>query len=481
MLDKIKQLEKLAKSLEPNAQTRQIMRDTVVDYTENFLDNITTSKAYQTTTDKGKALLNFEISENPKSIQQIVDSIEQDVDRPGLNPASGGHIAYVPGGGIYPASLGDYLGNITNRYAGVFYASPGAVRLENMLIRWMCQLFGFQKEAGGNLTSGGSMANLIAIVTARDYKQLKSKDFDKVVIYTTAQVHHCTRKSVKISGLYEAIQRDIPMDEHFRMDAKALNQAIIKDKEQGLIPFLVMASAGTTDTGAIDPLDAIADICQKHQLWFHIDAAYGGFFVLTEECKDKFKGIERADSIAVDPHKGLFLPYGSGTVLVRNAKWLYDSQHMEANYMQDSFNDIEELSPADLSPELSKPFRGLRLWFPLQLFGIKAFRAALSEKIWLCRYFYEEIQKIDGFEVGPYPELSVMTYRYLPHEGDANAYNLDLTNRVKEDGTVFLSSTTIDGKVYLRLAVLSFRTHLHTINQCLEVLKRLTAQKPALA
>lgn len=450
------------------------MRTAVVEYSENFLHNIDQLKAYQTTADKGKALWEHPITEEGISIHQALEILTYNVDRPGLNPASGGHIAYIPGGGLYPSSLGDYLADITNRYAGVFYASPGAVRLENMLLDWMCRLFGFPKGAGGNLTSGGSMANLIAVVTARDHGQFKAKDFDKLVIYSTAQAHHCTKKAIKISGLAEAIQRNIPMDTYYKLDAQALAQAIVQDKKAGLIPFMVIASAGTTDTGAIDPLNAIADICQEEEIWFHVDGAYGGFFILTDEAKTQLQGIERADSIVIDPHKGLFLPYGSGAVLVRNAKWLYDSQHMEANYLQDAFDDIEELSPADLSPELTKPFRGLRMWLPLQLFGLAPFRSALSEKIWLCRYFYEEIQKIEGFEVGNYPDLSVMIYRFLPPQGDANAYNLDLVNQVKEDGQVFISSTTIDGIVYLRLAVLSFRTHLSTIQTLLKVLQKLT-------
>lgn len=474
MIKKIKALEEIALQLEPQALERKAIREAVIQYSEHFLNQIDILKAYETTTDKGKEILNAPIQEQGIDIHQILDLVGQHVDGPGLNPASGGHLAYIPGGGIYPSSLGDFLADVTNRYAGVFYASPGAVRVENLLLRWMCDLFGLPPKAGGNLTSGGSIANLTAIVAARDFKQLKSKDFERVVIYSTAQVHHCTLKAIKISGLYEAIQRNIPMDAHFRMDAQALEKAILEDKKNGLVPFMVMASAGTTDTGAIDPLNEIADICQAENLWFHVDGAYGGFFVLSDEVKDKFKGIERADSIVIDPHKGLFLPYGSGALLVRNARWLYNSQHMEANYMQDTFDDIEEISPADLSPELTKPFRGMRLWLPLQLFGVKPFRAALTEKIWLCRYFYEEIQKIDGFEVGTYPDLSVMTYRYVPQTGDANAYNLALTNRVKEEGSVFISSTTIDGVVYLRLAVLSFRTHLNTINRLLQVLKTLT-------
>ncbi|MDC0231419.1 pyridoxal-dependent decarboxylase [Aureispira] len=474
MLDKIKQLEKIAKQLEPVAEDRLKLRKTVIDYSESFIEGIENSKAYNITADKGSQLLDFPIKETGLSIENIIEIIRYNVDRPGLNPASGGHIAYIPGGGIYPSSLGDFLADITNRYSGVFYANPGAVRVENILIRWLCQIFGFPSEASGNLTSGGSIANLIAIVAARDHNKLSAKNFDRLVIYSTSQAHHCTRKSIKISGLYEAIQREISMDDHCRMNTVILAEMIKEDLNKGLIPFMVIASAGTTDTGAIDPLKEIATICKTNDLWFHVDAAYGGFFILSELVKDKLNGIELADSLVIDPHKGLFLPYGSGAVLVRNAKWLYDSQHMQANYMQDTFDDIDELSPADMSPELTKPFRGLRMWLPLQLFGLAPFRAALTEKVWLCRYFYREIQKIDGFEVGPYPELSIMTYRYIPQTGDTNVYNLDLIKRVKDEGSVFLSSTTINGSVYLRLAVLSFRTHLSTINKCLEVLKELT-------
>ncbi|MCH2022575.1 MAG: pyridoxal-dependent decarboxylase [Saprospiraceae bacterium] len=474
MIDKIKQLEKISRQLEPIAEERLKLRETVIDYSESFINDIEKSKAYNITTDKGSQLLDYPIKETGLSIEKIIELLRFNVDRPGLNPASGGHIAYVPGGGIYPSSLGDFLADITNRYSGVFYANPGAVRIENILIRWLCDIFGFPSEASGNLTSGGSIANLIAIVAARDHKKLSAKNFHKLVIYSTSQAHHCTRKSIKISGLYETIQKDVPMDDHFRMDTVVLTELISNDLKNGLIPFMVIASAGTTDTGAIDPLKEIAIICKSYDLWFHIDAAYGGFFILSELVKEKLNGIELADSVVIDPHKGLFLPYGSGAVLIRNAKWLYDSQHMQANYMQDTFDDIDELSPADLSPELTKPFRGLRMWLPLQLFGLAPFRAALSEKIWLCRYFYREIQKIDGFEVGPYPELSIMTYRYMPKTGNADEYNLDLIKRVKEEGSVFLSSTTIDGSVYLRLAVLSFRTHLSTINKCLEILRELT-------
>jgi aromatic-L-amino-acid/L-tryptophan decarboxylase len=260
---------------------------------------------------------------------------------------------------------------------------------------------------------------MTAICTARDSKNLKSADFSKAVIYTTAQVHHCVHKSINMVGLREAVKRTVPMDSSFRMNPEALRQMIEDDLISGLLPFMVIGSAGTTDVGAVDPLDKIADISSEFDLWFHVDAAYGGFFIMTEEAKALFKGIERSDSLVIDPHKGLFLPYGTGAVLVKNGQQLFESQHMMASYLQDAYFDVEEVSPADLSPELTKHFRGLRLWLPLQLYGVEPFKAALSEKIWLTRYFYEEIQKIDGFEVGHFPQLSVMTYRYVPKNADA--------------------------------------------------------------
>src|SRR6185295_5947182 len=173
--------------------------------------------------------------------------------------------------------------------------------------------------------------------------------------------------------------RYVPMDERYRMNAESLEAMIMTDKKNRLVPFLVIASAGTTDVGAVDPLEEIGAIAKKHELWYHIDAAYGGFFNLTREGKQKLKGIELSDSLVVDPHKGLFLPYGTGVILVKDKSVLQQSHSYQASYMQDAVNASEELSPADLSPELTKHFRGLRFWLPLQLHGLKPFRACLEE------------------------------------------------------------------------------------------------------
>jgi len=470
MIKKIKELEKISRLLEPTAHERKETRKKVITYSEDFLNNIEKIKAYNITPDKGIALHESPISENPIDIDKAIKLIEKNVDFPGLNPASGGHLAYIPGGGIYYSALGDYLADISNRYAGVFYAGPGAVRMENMLIKWMAGIVGYPSNAIGNLTSGGSLANLMGVVTARDAKNISSANITKSVIYLTQQVHHSVDKAIRIAGLKECILRHVPMDERHRMNSAELEKMISDDKKKDLNPFLVIASAGTTDVGAIDPLEETGKIAKKNNLWYHIDAAYGGFFVLTDEGKQKLKGIELSDSLTIDPHKGLFLPYGLGVVLVKDAQKLRQSHFYQAQYLQDAAWENEEMSPADLSPELTKHFRGLRLWLPLKLMGVKPFRACLEEKLLLAKYFYSEIQKL-GFEVGTEPELSVCTYRWIPKKGDTNAFNKKLLEEVVADGRIFISSTLLDGKFTLRFACLSFRTHLKQVDLLLRILK----------
>lgn len=471
MIEKIKQLEAVSKALEPGKDARADLQKHVLEYTENFLDHIHELPAFVISESQGAGINDLPVSEQPRSIETLLASIGANVDGVALNPASAGHLGYIPGGGIYPSALGDYLAAITNRFAGIFFASPGAVRMENLLIDWMASVIGYPKGASGNLTSGGSIGNLSGIVAARDAHNLRAKDFERSVIYLTEQAHHSVDKAIRIAGLKDCVHRNIPMDEHFRMDAEILERMIIEDKKAGLNPFLLIAAAGTTDTGAVDPLPALSDVCRRFNLWNHVDGAYGAFFVLCDEGKHILNGIELSDSLVMDPHKGLFLPYGTGAVLIRDQQKLFDSYWYEASYLQDAANQGEQLSPADLSPELSKHFRGLRMWLPLQLFGVAPFRAALEEKLLLTRYFFEEIQAIDGIEVGPFPDLSVMTYRYIPKKGDPDEFNEKLVKEVHRDGRVFLSSTNLNGKFTLRLAVLSFRSHLNTIDLTLEILK----------
>lgn len=340
------------------------------------------------------------------------------------------------------------------------------------LVNWLVGVVGYPAgTAGGDLTSGGSIANLSAVVAAREAHNLRSADVPRHVIYLSRQSHHSVRKALRLAGLAECVHRVIDVDERWRMDTDALSAAIDADRAEGLAPWLIVATAGSTDAGAVDPLTPIAELAAAEGLWLHVDAAYGGAFLLCDEGRRILAGIERSDSTIIDPHKGLFLPFGNGAVLVRDRDRLAAANRYRADYMQDAFRPDVELSPADLSPELTRPFRGLRLWLPLKLFGLAPFRAALEEKLLLARYFHERLGALPGWEVGPSPDLSVVTYRYLPARGDADAFNRRLVAAVQNDGKTFISSTQLNGRFTLRLAVLNFRTHLADIELVLERLQ----------
>lgn len=471
MIDHIKRLETESRSLEPGESLRSEYLDQAQAHAERFLKDLDDKPTYLLTSDEGSGLLKHAIPETGIAMEEALELVADHVERPGLNPASGGHLGYIPGGGIYLSALGDFIGDVTNRYSGVFFANPGAVRMENMMVDWSAKLVGYPDTAAGTLLSGGSLANLACIVTARDAKGIKAREIERSVIYLTEQVHHCVTKSFRIAGMGEAIVRHVPTDGRFRMDPDALKEMLESDTAAGLRPFMVVASSGTTDTGAVDPVDLIAKAIEGHDIWLHVDAAYGGYFLLCEEGRAVLKGLELSDSIVMDPHKGMFLPYGTGVAIVKDGKRLAESHYYTANYLQDALQYDGEMSPADLSPELTRHFRGLRMWLPMMVHGLAPFRSALSEKILLARHFREELQKMPQMEVGPEPDLSVVLYRYLPTAGDANEFNQRLIQRVHEDGRVFLSSTRIDGTFYLRLACLSFRTHLSTIEKCLDMLR----------
>jgi len=447
----------------------------VRDYAEAFLTHLPTARAY--TKDEGRSGFSSDpVEETPTNLGALLELLRREVDTTGINPASGGQLGYIPGGGLFPSALGDYLADISNRYSGVSFASPGAAEMELSLVGWMCRLVGYPDSAGGDLTSGGSIATLSALVTARDACGIGPGEIPGACVYLTGQAHHCIGKALHVAGLKDIRKRFVPMDHRYRMDVAELKQMIDFDRDQGLKPWLVVASAGTTDTGAVDPIAEISRVAKQHDLWFHLDAAYGGFFLLCEEGRERLHGLDQADSIVLDPHKGLSLPYGSGAVLIKDIRLLADSNTYYADYMQDAKhaanNPGAAFSPSDLSLELTRPFRGPRMWFPLRLFGLIPFRASLAEKIWLARYFHQELSKIEGFETGPDPDLSIVTYRYLPKSGDANAFNKRLLEAVLEDGRVFITSTMINGKYTLRLAVLNFRTHRETIDYLLELLQR---------
>lgn len=476
--EKLRDLKIHSSALEPDSSRRRELGSIANDYAERFYESIQHSKAFQKIDESIKEKADMPVPEKGVDKGTVLDILENEIVPPGLNLTSGRHFGYIPGGGIHSAAVADYLAAVTNRYASVYASSPGAAALETNMVRWLCSIIGYGEGSGGYLSSGGSMANLTAVVTARDDSGCKAESYSKMVVYLSQQTHHCVDRALNIAGMGECIRRKVSLDSRYRMETDQLRNAIRKDRKKGLIPWIVVASAGSTDTGAVDPLNEIADVCNQEELWFHVDAAYGGFFILTEDGKRIMRGIERSDSAVLDPHKGMFLPYGSGALLVRDVDKLARSHRYEANYMKDARSDSGFYSPADISPELSKHFRALRMWLPLQLHGVSSFRNALQEKTGLAEYLWSEFRKIDEIEVSPPPQLSIFMFRRAPSDvKNLNEINRDLHKRMVDDGRVFLSTTEIKGSVFFRVAVLSVRTHIEEADELLKSVKQLIADQ----
>jgi glutamate/tyrosine decarboxylase-like PLP-dependent enzyme len=367
--EEIRGLEAFARRLDPGPEERDDLWRAVGAHVLGDLTELEQGPAYAAEAPFDPALL--EIAETPAPISAALETIEA-VEQPGIHQASGRHFAYIPGGGLFPAALGDLLADVGNCYAGVHFAAPAASLMERSLVRWMAGLVGYPASAGGDLTSGASIANLEGIVTARD--------------------------------------------------------------------------------------------------------AMGISAAVTEHGRRIMDGIERSRTVTMDPHKGLFLPFGSGALVVRDEGQLAEAHRYSAGYLRDAREAGGTFSASDLSVELSRPFRGPRLWLPLKLFGLEPFRAALEEKLLLAHYAHARLGELPGWVVGPEPDLSVVTFRYAPQRGDGNEFNRRLLEAVLADGSVAVSATELDGSYTLRLAILHYRSHLAEVDRFLDVLAREAAR-----
>ncbi len=417
-----------------------------------------------------------------RDLAAVMESIEPMLDS-GFDTASGRFLSYIPSGALTTAAWGSLLGAVTNRYTSGSHAAPGSVAMEQSVIGWIASLFDLPPTAGGLLLSGGSMANLTAVVTARSRLADGSPDsvldgtteartdathdgrFDHGVIYTSERSHHSVAKAAHIAGIHPDRVRHVPADGQLRLDTDRLAEMLTADRASGLAPMMIVATAGTTDTGTVDPLARCAELAHEHGAWYHIDAAYGGFFALTERGRARFGGIERADSITVDAHKSLFLPFGIGGLVVRDTASLVAAHEGRGAYMQDV---TERRLPGDgqvlplyfsMGPELTRPNRGLPLWLALNLHGVNRFRDELDHMLDLADRTAHRLRDIDGIELAVEPELSIVAFRSsAPDPSVGDAVTERIFRYLNNSGEVHVSSTTIHDRFVIRFAFLSQRT-----------------------
>ncbi|MCB9732861.1 MAG: aminotransferase class V-fold PLP-dependent enzyme [Deltaproteobacteria bacterium] len=422
------------------------------------------------------AALSRPITEAPAaSIEDAMATLEA-ASELALNTIGPGYLAYVPGGGLFASALGSFVGAAYNRFTGMAAAAPGFARLEADVLAWLAAEVGYDdRGAAGLFTSGGSMANFSAVVTARHDRLGDDGDLRAATVYASREAHRSVAKAARLAGIPPHNVREVAVDAAFRMRPDALSAAIDADLAAGRRPFLVVANAGSTNTGAIDPMGALAAVCATHGAWLHVDGAYGGAFVLCDEGRAKLAGLDRADSITLDPHKGLFLPYGLGCLLVRDGARLRAAHSEDAAYLQDLAAAGEAVpSPADHGSELSREYRGVKLWLPLMLHGAGAFRAALAEKLTLARRFRDGLRDLP-LEVAVEPELTVVAFRCALRAGEPpgarNRRTQALLDAVNAAGHALMSSTLLDAAdgpaLTIRCCVLSYRTHAEHIDQAL--------------
>jgi aromatic-L-amino-acid decarboxylase len=408
--------------------------------------------------------------QDPSPLAPLLDGLFDEHIPRSFTASGPGYLAFIPGGGLFPAALADFIANAVNRFTGVWQAAPALVQLEANALDWLREWMQFPDTTRGLFTTGGSMANFNAILCARERL---GTDIRSGVLYTSSQVHHSVLKSAKLAGIFADRVREVPVDDEFRMRVDALADAVADDRRRGLRPFIVVSTAGTTNTGAVDPLAALNALCRDEHLWHHVDGAYGAFFHVVPELRPLLRGLPEADSLTLDPHKGLFLPYGTGALLVRNGEALRAAHALghTAGYLPAMPDADEFYDPSSHGPDLSRGFPGLRVWLCVKMFGEARLRAAIAEKRALALDAADRIARITGIRMCAPPQLSLFAF-HLTWPGssleDENHATRELLTRVTARGRVMLTGCTVDGRFLGRVCVLSFRTRQDRIDACVE-------------
>jgi aromatic-L-amino-acid/L-tryptophan decarboxylase len=435
------------------------------------------------------------IPDDPLPDDELFDYLRRMTFEWSMYPGHPRFMAYITGAGTVPGAPADLLAAGLNMNVGGWRLSPAATEIELALIRWFAHQFGLPEDVGGLLVSGGALANFVALKTARDHGaswDIRNRGVaggPPLVLYASQEVHVVNDRAADMLGLGADAVRKIPVDEGYRMRVDALREAIGRDRTDGLRrPFAVVGTAGTVATGAVDPLAEIADVCAEEGLWMHVDAAYGGPALLAEDLKPLFDGIERADSIAFDPHKWLYTPHSGGCVLVRDPTNLARSFAAAAGYVhEDKERSGHGTDLGMMGPQFSRGFQALKIWVSLLAHGRRSYARRISHDAELARYMGRLVEKRPDFELAAPVGLSICCFRYVPGNlGDSpdrekylNTLNERLMTAIHLDGRAYCSNAILDGRFVLRACIVNFRTEAEDIEATLDVAAELGAKLDA--
>jgi len=406
-------------------------------------------------------------------------------------------LAFIPSSPSFGSLLGSWLMAGCNFFQGTWIESPGPSEVELVVLDWLKESVGYPGEARGLLTSGGSAANLMGLAAARN--RTLGTEPGGGVAYCSDQAHSAVDRAFRILGVPEERVRKLPSDARYRLDPDAVEEAVRRDRERGLRPFCVVASAGTTNTGAVDPLDEVADLCRRRDLWMHVDGAYGAAAAVTDWGRERLSGLERADSLVLDPHKWMYVGYETGCLLVRDGEGLYDAFHVLPDYLKDAEAERGEVNFADYGVQLTREARALRVWMSLKMHGMDAVRREIGRTRDLARRAESEIEARPELELMSRASMGVVCFRHAgpdggegradgaPRDGrdarplaaarredpDLDRWNERIVKRIQEEGAFMVSSTRLHGRYVIRICPLNYRTTAGDVEDFLDEVARL--------
>lgn len=445
-----------AKEVITHPQTERVLQEFIHRFWSDK-QKLPESSVLQDITDTQiEKLKNIGIPQEGRPVDDVVREMADEIFKYRHKVNHPRYLGFVPGPASSLSWLGEVMTSAYNLHAGSWMNCPAANCIEQELLGWFCKQAGYTGNPGGIFVSGGSMANMTALIAARN-KVLPDDKQHLGVAYVSDQTHSSVVKALRLMGVTDGRIRIIPTDSHFRMDMEQLKCVVRSDINAKRIPFVVIASAGSTNTGSIDPLEEISDVCKKYGMWMHVDGAYGASILLTKKYKHLLKGIEHSDSLSWDAHKWLFQTYGCGMTLVKDKKNLQSSFSTNPEYLRDLASRNGHGNAWDMGIELTRPARGLRLWLTMQVLGCDVLSDAIDHGCKIAEYAERELKKEKDIEIISSAQLAILTYRYAPRhlsEEEKDELNQQISKKMLENGYAGIFTTQLNGKKVLRICAI---------------------------